>query len=387
MAESPDVWIVTGRRTPFGRERGALRDCPAWSLGASAIAAVLAASGLDRVDRVVLGNVTNGGNVARTAALASGLPVTTPAMTVNNQCASGLTAVRLAAEAIRAGSAECVVAGGAESVSQSIVRLGTESRRSDTDSRARPSITHAPPPFDDHGLGAIADAVAARLGIGREVQDACAIESRRRVLAGRDEGFFADALVQPPATARNAGTDDELVGRSLSAALLARLQPAFAVGGTVTAGNTAPLADGAAALLLASGEAVRDHRWRPLARVVALADAAGDPAETPVAAVTAAERALGAARLGADAIARWDVNEAFAAKVIAFQRAFELAPGTLNATGGALAYGHPFAASGATSLLHLILDLRRRGGGLGLAAIAGAGGAGEAAIIEVPGDA
>lgn len=377
MATAPDVYIVAGKRTPIGKERGALRAVPAWGLGAAAIEHALAGVDAGRVDRVVLGNVTNGGNVARIAALAAGLPPGQPAITVNNQCASGLSAVRLGVEAIVAGQADVVVAGGAESVSNAIVHLGVGSLRRRAEAAALPRIQHAPQALGDPEMGPATDALAAELGITRQHQDAYVLRSRARGHEASAGGVHAELIA-----ALGAAGADEMAARSVSAGLLRRLRPAHSPSGTVTAGNSAPLGDGAAVVVLASRDAVESRNLRPLARVVATADAAVHPARTPLAAVAAAEAALARAGMQAASIHRWDVNEAYAAKAVAFISHFALDPAEFNVRGGALHYGHPFAASGAVCLLHLVQELRNSRTRFGLAAIAGAGGVGEAAVVE-----
>ncbi|MCC6830638.1 MAG: hypothetical protein IT200_04760, partial [Thermoleophilia bacterium] len=303
MNAGREVYLVAARRTPIGMERGALAGIDAAALAAVAIRAARPAAAQGQVDRVVIANVGGHGNIARHAALAAGLPADVLAVTVNAQCTGGMTAARMALESVRAGGAEVVVAGGAESVSQSRVWLGPGGKRRGETGAELPRVSHAPPPYADPEMGAAADALAAKLGIGREEQDMSAGLSGRRAMAAKAAGHWRE-IIAPVETEVGCVAEDELPRRAPSPELLARLRPAFVEGGTVTAGNTAPLGDGAAALLFASGEAVQRWGMKPIARVVAAAGAACDPAEPPLAAVAAAEAALAEAGITAGDIGR-----------------------------------------------------------------------------------
>jgi acetyl-CoA C-acetyltransferase len=290
------------------------------------------------------------------------------ACTVNAQCTSGLTAVRLACEAIAAGAAEVVLAGGFESTSRADVDLGGRPGAFAGATR----VAHAPPPFADPDMGPAADAVAERLGISREAQDEVALASYGRAVRARQSGLLAPLVVAVGGT-----TEDDLPRRLPSPDRLRRYPPAFRDSGMVTVGNAAPFADGAAVLVLASQPGAG-----PCFRIRATASAATDPSLPALAVVPAVEAALATAGLDAGSVDRWEVNEAFAVKVVALVRHFGVPLDRVNPNGGAIATGHPFGASGAIILLHLQHELRRSGGRYGVAAIAGAGGLGEAVVLE-----
>lgn len=328
------------------------------------------------VDRVVLANVASPGNIARLATLGAGLAPSVPATTINEQCSGGLAAIRLAAEALWSGAAAAVIAGGTESVSQSTVRLeGDPARRAPTSTARR--TAHAPPGFDDPEMGLAADAVAAELHISRNRQDEFAALSYARAVSAATSGFF-ESLIEPigePPVAR-----DDSPRRAIARDRLTRYPAAFGPNGTVTAGNAAAVGDGAATVLVSgrpSGAAC--------ARIVASAVAAADPGLPALAVVPAIEAVLARAGLPAGAIERWEINEAFAVKVVACIDHFGLDVGRVNPNGGAIAFGHPFSASGAVLVVHLVEELRRSKSRLGVAAIAGAGGLAEAMVFEYTG--
>ena len=344
--------------------------------------AQLAATGVTAVDRVILANATNAGNVARAAALAAGLGAETPASTVNNQCSGGLTALRMAAESIWAERADLVLAGGVESVSHTVVRLeGRASRRSAAEAPL-PRVPHGPPGWPNPEMGPSADATAALLGIDREAQDAFAQRSYARAAAARAAGLLDGCRVAIPLPG-GAVADDELATRPApTLERLRRYPPAFGAGGTVTVGNCAAAADGAAVALLGSQQGLDAAGLQPLTRVLVAVPAAGDPDLPALAVIPAIERALREARLEPGDIDLWEINEAFAVKVVAAMRHFDIDLERMNVLGGAIAFGHPFAASGAILLAHLLVALEAQGAHRGLLAIAGAGGVAEAMIVE-----
>lgn len=372
-----DTYIVAGRRTPLGKLNGRLRSCEAHHLGAAAIAPLLADAVQAECDisRVILANTTAAGNVARLAALAAGVPPSVPALTINAQCTGGLTAIAMGVDAIRAGSASLVIAGGTDSVSQSTVSLGGQ--HAQEAGRNRPRVRHAPSPFPDPDMGPAADATASRFSISREEQDSYALESYRRTIDAREAGFFSP-LMASVETNGCAVDRDELPRRTPLEERLRRYPAAFSPEGSVTVGNAGPVADGAAAVLLTDAKSVLPR----VARVASHAAAAADPAYPPLAIVPAIERVLSSAGLSPGDIDLWEINEAFAAKVVLASRHFELNRERVNVHGGAIAYGHAFAASGAILLVHLVEALGASGARYGLAAIAGAGGLGEAMIVE-----
>ncbi|MEW9551064.1 thiolase family protein [Nonomuraea sp. NPDC050783] len=373
--------VVAARRTPIGTAGHAYKDLTVDALAAPVLAAVagdLASHiGGRPVDDVVLGNCTGpGGNVARVAALAAGLGHEVPGLTVDRQCGSGLAAILVAAQAVRAGEAELVIAGGAESASTAPLRT----RRGEAEPYARAPF--APAGHPDPDMGPAAEALAAAAGITRERQDAYAARSHAAALAARARGAFAQEVVPL------GGRYDDQRPRPLRPATLARLPAAFAPGGTVTAGNSSPVSDGAAAV------AVLPERLRaglPGLRLVAGAVVGCDPALPGWGPVPAVRRVLSRAGVGLERVAAVEVVEAFAAQVLAVTDALGLDPLGADADrvcpdGGALTLGHPWGATGAVVVTRLFTRLVRGGappGTLGLAAAAVGGGLGVAALFEV----
>ena len=364
--------VVAGRRTPFGTAGRALARFGPAELAAPVLAALaddlklVVADRQPVVDEVVLGNCRGpGGDVARVAALAAGLGAGVPGTTLDRQCGSGLEAVRWAATLIAAGEADVVLAGGTESASTA---------PGGPDVRA----AFAPAGWPDPDMGPAADAVAHRLGIGRERQDAYAARSHARTLARREAGGFDAELVPVGGVAR-----DERPRPGLTLAVLARLRPAFGAGGTVTAGNACGVNDGAAAVAVVS-ERVRAAAGLPGLRVVATAAVGGDPAFPALAAAPAVRAVLRRAGVRLADVDRLEVTEAFAAQVLACTDELGLDAlgadaGRVCPDGGAIAVGHPWAASGAFLVLRLLADPRCR---WGVAACAIGGGQGVAALFE-----
>ena len=367
-----DVYILGGRRTPIGALGGSLASVAPGALAGSALRSAVDAIGGLRAQPpvVVLGSAIGRGNIARYAALDAGLAGSTPAWTVNAQCTSGLSAIRLAAEHLRTTSHTLAFAGGVESCSQADILLGARTHEQ------RQRVAHAPAASGDPDMGPAADATAAFLGISRADQDDCAIRSYERAWRSRAAARFA-LVLSPVATGASLVTADDLPRRLPALDRLRRYPPAFGREGTVTVGNAAPFADAAAVLALGTSG---DHL--PIARILGCAVAAGDPNYPALAVVPAVEQALTGAGLSVADIGCWEVNEAFAVKVVAIARHLAIDPGRLNVNGGAIAFGHPFGASGAITLLHLVHELHRSRSRFGVAAIAGAGGLGEAMVIE-----
>ncbi|MEX2598637.1 MAG: thiolase family protein [Dehalococcoidia bacterium] len=378
-----DVVIGLGFRTPAGKQHGMFASLEPYELMAAVLRRQLnALQGIAGVDRVLAANATNlVGNVARVSSLAAGLPVTIPAMTVNAQCSSGLAAVRAAFEAVAAGACDLVLAGGVESATHAAVQLGAQGSRRGERAGSAPRISHAPAPFSDPEMGPAADNLAARLGIGREALDSYAYESYRRHDAAKARGFFAPLSIPNLTSGSQASPHDEMPRSVPVWEHLVRYPSAFTEGGATTAGNCAAAADGAAGVAIGREQALAAAGEGPMARVLGAVTVAGDPAFPAFAAVHAVERLLRQTEVSVGAIDRWEINEAFAAKVVAVMRHFGLAHERVNVNGGAIAYGHPFAASGVMLLVHLIAELHASGSRYGVAAIAGAGGIGEAMLI------
>lgn len=377
MAERRTPVIVAARRTPIGTAGHALRDVPVDALAAAAVAAVVAdlPDSAD-VDEVVLGNCMGpGGNTARVAALRAGLDPAVAARTIDLQCGSGLAAIVAAADSVRAGRCDVVVAGGAESASTAPVRLGA-------DGRPYARAPFAPEGHPDPDMGRAADDLARRAGITRERADAYAARSFTRAWDAHTTGVFADELVPVGGLER-----DERLRPGVTAQRLARLRPSFDPGGTVTPGNASGVNDGAAAVAVVSEE-LRARWGVPGLRVIECSQRGVDPALPglgPVPAVRGLRHltADGRGRPDWAAVDRIEVNEAFAAQVLASCDALGLAEERVCPDGGAIALGHPWGASGAVLAVRLFSALVRRGEGTrGLAAIAVGGGQGVAVLVE-----
>ncbi len=386
---SAGVYVLDAVRTPIGRYRGALAGVRPDDLAAGVVQALLDRApgiGAATVDDVVLGAANGAGednrNVARMAALLAGLPVTVPGVTVNRLCGSGMEAVAQASRAILAGDARVVVAGGVESMSRAPwVTLDPAGAGLVSTALGWRLVNPRMPPAWTVPLGEGAELLADRSGISREDQDAFALASHRKAAAAWDAGRFAGEVV--PVAGVGLVTD-ECLRRDTSAPALAALPPAFRPeGGTVTAGNASPLADGAAALLLADGNVVAATGRRPLARVVARAVSAVEPPFYGIGPVEAARTALARAGVGWADLVAVELNEAFAAQALACLGEWPaLDPSLVNPNGGAIALGHPIGCSGARIVGALAHELRRRGGGFGLAAMCIGVGQGIAVVLE-----
>jgi acetyl-CoA C-acetyltransferase len=395
-----DVVIVSAVRTALGRLGGALTDVSPEELARVVIAAAVERAGVEpaAVDEVVMGQTkqsADAANLARVAALKAGFPVEVPAYTVMRQCGSGLQAVGNALQAIRAGDAEVVVAGGVESMSQAPyylrgARFGFVSGNAvivDPNTESQPRSQ----PYEVYGeltMGLTAENLAEKYGITREEQDAFALRSQERAFAAIDGGRFEDEIVPVEVPARKGPATvfavDEYPRRT-SLEQLAALEPYFKEGGTVTAGNASGRNDGAACLVLMSAEKARARGVEPLATIRGHAVAGVDPRYMGIGPVPATRTALERAGLTRADIGLVEINEAFAAQTIACVRELGLDERALNVNGGAIALGHPLGCSGARILTTLLHEMRRRGTRYGLAGICIAGGQGMATIIETAG--
>ncbi|HWX24495.1 MAG TPA: acetyl-CoA C-acetyltransferase [Vicinamibacteria bacterium] len=388
--------ILSGCRTPVGTFGGAFKDVGAVALGVAAVKEALARSGLrpDQVDEVVLGLVLQAGlgmNPARQVALKAGLPDTVPAFTVNKVCGSGLKATILAAQAVKCGDAEVVVAGGGESMSGAPfllpgARWGQRLGHGEVqDHMLHEGLTDA---FHAIHMGLTAENLAEKFGIGREAQDAYAAESQLRTETAVKEGRFREEIVPVSVPGRKGEVQrvdqDEHPRPGTTASSLAKLRPAFKPDGTVTAGNASGLNDGAAALVVTSVERARAAGRVPLARIVSYASAGVDPKIMGIGPVPALRKALERARLQASDIDLFELNEAFAAQSLAVQRELGLDPSRVNVNGGAIALGHPIGASGARILVTLLHALKARDARRGVAALCIGGGQGVAMVVERP---
>ncbi len=395
-----DALILDAVRTPIGRAGGALADVRPDDLAAVALKALLHRGPLppDRIDDVILGCANQAGednrNVARMALLLAGLPVDVPGQTVNRLCGSGLQAAASAAHAIRAGEGELVLAGGVESMTRAPYVMLKPSKAWD---RSLPTVADSTvgwrflnprmPPDWTISLGMTAERVAASHGITRREQEEFAVESQRRAQAALAGGVFDAEMVPVEVVAGGESrrvTRDEPPRSDVSVESLGRLAPAFQRDGTVTAGTSSGINDGAAAVALASTEAARELGRQPLARVVSTAVAGVDPSCMGLGPVPATRKALARAGLRAGDLDLIELNEAFAAQAIACIRDLELDQARVNIYGGAIALGHPLGASGARILATLVHALRRTGGRYGLATMCIGVGQGIAMIVEAP---
>ena len=384
--------IVSAVRTAVGRApRGSLRETRADELAAIAVReAVARVPGLvpEAVEDLILGCAMPEGeqglNAARPVALAAGLPVHTSAMTVNRFCASGLQAIALATQSVALEQADVVVAGGMESMS-AVPMTGYHFAPSPVLTAAWPDVYIS--------MGLTAEEVARRYGVSRAEQDAWALRSHERAAAAQDAGRFLDEVVPVaarltalrdgrPAVESLAFDRDEGVRRDTNAGALAALRPVFARGGTVTAGNSSQMSDGAAAVVVMSRERAAELGVRPLARLVAFATAGVSPEVMGIGPVVAVPRALRQAGLTLDEIALVELNEAFAAQVVAVLRELGLDEDRTNVNGGAVALGHPLGATGAKLSVQAIHELARRDQRYGLVTMCVGGGQGAAGIIE-----
>ncbi len=391
----PGSVIVGGARTPIGKLSGSLKSLTAMDLGGIAIAAALRKAGItgDEVDYVIMGHVIQAGAgqiTARQAAVNGGIPMSVPALTVNKVCLSGLNAIAMADQLIGYGEFDTVVAGGMESMTNGpylLQKARSGYRYGDStliDATARDALFCT---FDHRGMGASTDAYSATKGLTRAEQDEYAAMSHERAAAAAKAGSFDEEMAPVPVPQRKGDpllvTEDEGIRPGTTTESLARLRPAFAADGTVTAGNASQLSDGAAAVVVMSRTRAEQLGLPVLAEIGAHGTVAGPDASLLSQPANAIAKALGRQGLAPADVDLFEMNEAFAAVAIQSMRDLGVGPDAVNVNGGAIAMGHPVGASGARLALHLALELRRRGGGLGAAALCGGGGQGEALLLRV----
>ncbi|KZB83978.1 acetyl-CoA C-acetyltransferase [Amycolatopsis regifaucium] len=388
--------ILGAARTPIGRLLGSLKDFSGAQLGGFAIKAALEQAGVspDAVQYTIMGQVLTAGAgqiPARQAAVAAGIPMTVPALTINKVCLSGLDAIALADQLIRAGEFDLIVAGGQESMTQAphlLPKSRSGFKYGDTtlvDHMAYDGLFCA---FDQVAMGASTEKYNNRYGVTREQQDEFSARSHQRAAAAIAEGRF-DAEIAPVSIPQRKGdpvvfSKDEGVRADTTAESLAKLRPAFASDGTITAGSASQISDGAAAVVVASKAKAEELGLTALAEIGAHGVVSGPDAslhEQPSNAILAA---LAKEKLTADALDLIEINEAFAAVGLVSADKLGVDVDKVNVDGGAIALGHPIGASGARLAVHLIHELRRRGGGLGAAALCGGGGQGDALLLRVP---
>jgi acetyl-CoA C-acetyltransferase len=391
-----EVVIAGGARTPIGRLLGSLSDFSAAELGGVAIKAALDRAGVapGQVDYVIMGQVLQAGAgqiPSRQAAVAAGLPMSVPSLTINKVCLSGLDAIALAAQLIRAGEFDVIVAGGMESMTQA-PHLLKGSRKGFKygsaaliDAMAFDGLTDA---FDHLSMGESTERHCAALGISRAEQDEFAARSHERAATAIKNGVLAEEITPVPVPQRRGDPvlfdTDEGVRADTSVETLAKLKPSFTADGTITAGTASQISDGAAAVVVLSAEAARAAGAPVLAVVGEHGVVAGPDNSLPSQPSNAILRALSKAGRPVSDLDLIEINEAFAAVAIQSMRDLRVGPEIVNVNGGAIALGHPIGMSGARLALTLIYELRRRGGGLGAAALCGGGGQGDALLLTVP---
>lgn len=388
-----EVVIVSAARTPVGRFGGTLKEVPAVKLGALAVQEALKRGQVspDQVDEVILGNVLQAGlgqNPARQVVIHSGIPQEVPATTINKVCASGLKSVMMAAQAIKAGDADIVVAGGMESMSMAPyalrqARWGARMGNGElVDLMIYDGLLDV---FGQVHMGITAEKVAEKFGITREDQDRLSLRSQENAQKALAEGRFKDEIVPVPIAQRKGdsllfNTDEH--PRTTTWEDLARLKPAFKKDGTVTAGNASGINDGGAALVVMSLDKARELGLQPMAFVRSYATAGVDPWIMGTGPIPASQKALEKAGLTVKDLDLVEANEAFAAQAVAVNRAMGWDPEKVNVNGGAVAIGHPIGASGARILITLLYEMTKRNATLGLATLCVGGGMGAALILE-----
>jgi acetyl-CoA C-acetyltransferase len=396
MSEPRQPVIVGGARTPVGRLLGSLASKSASELGGVAIAGALERAGVgpDQVQYVIMGQVLQAGAgqiTARQAAVAAGISMSVPALTVNKVCLSGLDAIALASQLIRLGEYDVIVAGGMESMTQA-PHLLKNSRAgykygpvTMEDSMALDGLTDA---FDHVSMGESTEQHGRRLGISRHEQDEFAAASHQRAAAATKNGLFAAEIVAVHVPAKGdqlTVTEDEGIRPGTTAEGLAKLKPAFSKDGTITAGTASQISDGAAAVVVMSAEAAQRAGADVLAEIGAHGNVAGPDNSLQSQPSNAIKQALAKAGQTTSDLDLIEINEAFAQVAIQSMRDLGVSHDIVNVDGGAIAIGHPIGASGARLAVHLCYELRRRGGGLGAAGLCGGGGQGEALLFRVRG--
>ncbi|MFF5128149.1 acetyl-CoA C-acetyltransferase [Streptomyces syringium] len=390
--------IVAGARTPMGRLLGSLRTFSGADLGGVAIKAALDRAGIggDQVQYVIMGQVLQAGAgqiPARQAAVKGGIPMSVPALTINKVCLSGLDAIALADQLIRAGEFDIVVAGGQESMTNA-PHLLPKSREGYKygaiemlDAMAHDGLTDA---FENIAMGESTEKHNSRLGIARAAQDEIAAGSHQRAAAAQKNGLF-EAEITPVEIPQRKGepvifSKDEGIRPETTVESLAKLRPAFAKDGTITAGTSSQISDGAAAVVVMSKAKAEELGLEWIAEIGAHGNVAGPDNSLQSQPSNAINHALGKEGLTVDDLDLIEINEAFAAVAVQSMKDLGVSPEKVNVNGGAIALGHPIGMSGARIVLHLALELKRRGGGVGAAALCGGGGQGDALIIRVPGN-
>ena len=391
---SDDIVIVAAQRTAVGKFGGTLAKTPATELGAHVVKGLLAKTGVpgDAISEVIMGQVLTAGvgqNPARQTVIKSGLPQAVPGMTINIVCGSGLKAVMLAAQAIKCGDDEIVIAGGQENMSAAPhVLLGSRDGQRMGDWKMIDSmiVDGLWDVYNQYHMGTTAENVAKKYGITREMQDALALASQQKAVAAQDAGRFKDEIL-PFSIAQRKGDPivfevDEFVNRKTNAEALAGLRPAFDKAGTVTAGNASGINDGAAAVMVMSAKRAASLGLQPMAVIRAYATSGLDPSIMGMGPVSASQLCLKKAGWNAQDLDLMEINEAFAAQACAVNQEMGWDTSKINVNGGAIAIGHPIGASGCRVLVTLLHEMGRRGSKKGLASLCIGGGMGVALAVE-----
>lgn len=389
-----NVYIVAPCRTGVGSFGGSLKNISAGDLGGIVIKETLSRAGItgDKVDQVLMGNVLQAGqgqNPARQASLAAGLPNEVPAMTLNKVCGSGLTAVAMAATLIRAGEAECIVAGGTENMS--LTPYGIPSMRTGARMGDKPAVDIMIKDglwdfFNDYHMGITAENIAEKYNVTREQQDELAVASQNKASKAQKSGKFDDEIVPVEVPQRRGDPivfdKDEYIRHDATVEAMAKLRPAFKKDGTVTAANASGINDGAAAMLVVSEDFLKETGMKPIAKYVANGTRGVDPAYMGLGPIPSVRQALEKAELKVEDLDLVEANEAFASQafVVSQELGFDL--DKVNVNGGAIAIGHPIGASGARIAVSLLHELKRSDGKYGLSTLCIGGGMGEAVIFE-----
>ncbi|MBF0155513.1 MAG: acetyl-CoA C-acetyltransferase [Magnetococcales bacterium] len=389
-----EVVVVAAGRTAVGNFMGSLASVPAHELGATVIKGLLQRSGLKpgQIDEVVMGQILTadcGPNTARQAAMLAGIPVEVPAFTVNRLCASGMTAIHLATQAIRLGDAHIMVAGGQESMTRAPHTLGNNREGMKMgewtmkDSLFRDALTDV---FGNYPMGTTGENVAKQWNISREEQDTLALRSHQRAEAAQKAGRFKDEIIPVVIPQKKKDPiifeNDEFIRLGATMDSLAKLRPAFAKDGTVTAGNASGINDGASGVILTSMSKAKELGLKPMARIVAYAAAGLEPAIMGAGPIYATRKVLQKAGWKVEDLQLIEANEAFAAQACAVNKDLGLNPDIVNVNGGGIALGHPVGSSGARIIVTLIYEMQRRKLKKGLATLCVGGGMGTATLIE-----
>ncbi len=388
-----NVYIVSAARTAIGSYGKTLRDVPAATLGVTAAKGAIERAGVDmkEIDEVIFGQVLSAGvgqNIARQIMIGAGLPITTPAMTVNKVCASSMRALSLASQIIRSGDDKCILAGGAESMSGApyICREARWGARMNdikmVDYMVYDGVWDV---FNQYHMGVTAENVAEQYGITREMQDAVALESQNRAIAAIESGRFKDEIVPVEIKSRK-GTvvfdTDEHARKGTTLESLAGLKTVFKKDGTVTAGNASGINDAAASLMIASEEFVKAHGLKPLAKIRSFGSVGCDPSIMGVGPIESVKQALARANMTVADLELIESNEAFAAQACAVNNTLGFDMSKVNVNGGAIALGHPIGAAGSRITTTLLHEMVKRDVTIGLATMCIGGGMGEAIIVE-----